>query len=82
MLNATLQVTPIGTPVRFGGNDGDRIPGVVNAICVREGDHVTYEVVYWDGRTRKCEWMERRELIVEEKVAKVVRIGFGVGRED
>lgn len=44
--------------------DGE-IPAFITAISIRpagEGVRVSYEVTWWDERTRKCEWVEPYEI--------------------
>lgn len=48
--------------------DGE-IPAVITAISIRpagQGVRVSYEVTWWDERTRKCEWVEPYEIKPKE----------------
>ncbi|MGZ6045670.1 MAG: hypothetical protein ACXWNW_14170 [Isosphaeraceae bacterium] len=65
-----LEVLPLGSRVSLG--DGT-IPAIVTAIIIR-GDRPSYEVVWWDGRARKSEWLETSEVKSDE-VART-KIGF------
>ncbi len=62
-MTAALEVLAIGTRVQMHF-PADPIDGIVTAVCIRHYEHVTYEVVWWDGRQRKCEWLEGCELTV------------------
>lgn len=75
---ATLEVLAIGTRVRLG-DPADPIPGTILGISIREAGRVTYEVVWWDGRERRSEWLERAEFEMEKGGGRAVRIGFGSG---
>lgn len=50
-------VISCGSDVRIG----DDIPAKVSAISIRD-KRVLYEVTWWDGRTRKVEWLEEFEV--------------------
>lgn len=45
----------------------------VVAICIK-GGAVTYQCVWWDGRQRRCEWIEECEIVYRERPTQ--RIGF------
>lgn len=51
------EMIPIGTKVKFANN----IDGVVVACTIRAMGRI-YNVVWWDGRSRRCEWLEEIEL--------------------
>lgn len=59
-----------GAEVLIGGS----VPAVVTAVMIRAG-HTSYEVAWWDGRTRKNEWLQSFEL-VPKSADQQVRIGF------
>lgn len=65
-----ITVIPIGEPVLIGGN----VPAVVTGITIRSGDHVTYEVSWFDGATHYCQWLESLEVSTREK--RRTSIGF------
>jgi hypothetical protein len=58
--------------------DGE-IVATVTQVCVLPEGRVRYEVVWWDGRTRKSEWVEPFELRVAAGNGGTVRIGFHGG---
>jgi hypothetical protein len=54
-----LQVLEIGSQVLI---DGD-IPATITAINIRGLEHrLTYEVTWWDERTRRTEWLDPFEI--------------------
>jgi hypothetical protein len=65
------QVTVIayGTDVTIGGG----VKGVITAVCMR-GTRITYEVTWWDGATRRAEWMDAIEVNTESTSRQ--KIGF------
>lgn len=50
------------------------VPAVVAAVQIWEGGHITYNVVWWNGRERHAEWVEPCEIQTRE--AQAMRIGF------
>lgn len=55
----TMEVIEIGSEVTI---DND-IPAVVTALEIRGAEHLlTYQVTWWDERTRKSEWVTPREV--------------------
>lgn len=70
----TILVLPIGSHVRVAGPDG--FDGRIMAVSVRGDYHVTYEVVWWDGRDRKAEWLEPTELSLQLHSPDKIGIGF------
>jgi hypothetical protein len=65
-----LTVYEIGSDVAV--NKG-LIDAKVSAILIR-GDHVKYEIVFWDGSSRKTEWVEPNEIW--GKATSKMRIGY------
>lgn len=54
-----MEVIEIGSDVTI---DND-IPAIVTALEVRGAEHLlTYQVTWWDERTRKVEWVTPREV--------------------
>ena len=51
----------LGAKVYIGGD----IPAVVNGILTRVNGGLEYEVIWWDGRTRRCEWVSPLEVTLE-----------------
>lgn len=72
----TLTVIPIGTPVNVGTPD-DPIVATVSAFSVRgRASSIQYECVWWDGKTRKSEWVDESELWTTNKKPLKIQIGF------
>lgn len=65
-----IEAIPVGALVTIG----DGIIGSVTAICVRNNNLVSYEVCWWNGRTRECKWLEAFE--VQPDTTNKTRIGF------
>jgi len=67
-----IEVVDIGTKVEFA----DGLKGTITAICVRNPTKtINYEILYWDGRVRKVEWMNLEEFAVVDDDA-FTTIGF------
>jgi hypothetical protein len=62
-----------GTRVRIGDEQFD---GFVSGVTIRGRGHVMYEVVYWCGPHRKCEWVEPVELHAPPTQPAPIRMGF------
>ena len=45
------------------------------AAGVRDGQRVTYEGAWWDGNSRKSEWLEQFEVTRREE-SSAMKIGF------
>ncbi len=60
----------IGATVKIA----NELTGVVTAISIRAYQNL-YEVVWWDGKTRKCEWLQDVELKAVSGEPQL-RIGF------
>lgn len=69
-----FRVYAIGSLVRIGP-ENERIEGVVTGIKLQSCGHVSYEVSWWDGRTRNSEWLEGCECVFGE-AAETTQIGF------
>lgn len=54
---------------------GQGLKGMVNQVIIAAGDHVRYEVAWWAGNDRKCEWLEQHEVMPSGTTG-VLRIGF------
>lgn len=71
-----LTVYRPGTPVTLAGE----ITGGIIQVCIGTNDHVTYQVAWWDGNTRRLEWLEEIELIpAAADATATLRIGFASG---
>ena len=71
-------VLEIGSSVNIGTVD-DPIPAVIHAVSLRGkgGAVAQYECVWWDGKTRKAEWVDEREIVQPSKpLAAKMNIGF------
>lgn len=78
MASKHRSVIEIGSAVSIGTKD-DPIAAVVQAVSLRgEGGAVAqYECVWWDGKTRKSEWVGEDEVIqVTQPIARKMSIGF------
>lgn len=62
-----------GTRVRLSVGK-DAVVGTVTAVCLRDKS-ITYEIVWWDGRIRKCEWVSEGEAIPIEGSSET-KLGF------
>lgn len=63
-----------GTKVSICLNDGDAIPAQITG-CAIYGKRVQYQVAWWDGRVRRCEWLDETEISPEEGFESLA-IGF------
>lgn len=66
-----MQLFPIGQRVIL---DSD-IEGTITGIIIRENNYIEYEVVWWNGRTRNCIWLQELEVMVTGE-SKSLNIGF------
>lgn len=71
-----MNVYAIGTRVKIA----DDLTGTVTQVCIVGEQHVRYEVAWWDGNTRNCQWLESCEVSAAEE-RQPMRIGFGGGSE-
>jgi hypothetical protein len=53
-----LQTYPVGAKIILN----DDVAATVSGVCVRANEAVTYEVVYWSGSSRHCEWVQSFEV--------------------
>jgi len=51
------------------------IPAVVSGVCV-DKDGISYKCVWYDGRTRKEEWLLSNEVELINPESKMLTIGF------
>lgn len=63
----TINVIPVGTPVLIG-YPKQEIPATIRQVCI-SADEVTYQAVYYDGRTRKSEWVTEAEIKLAPNLA-------------
>lgn len=66
-----LEVFQIGSPVIIG----DHIEATILAISIYEHNRVSYQVAWWDGNTRKSDWLEQHE-VKSHKEQGTMRVGF------
>ena len=71
-----MELIAIGEPVLVGD-----IKVEVAEILIRSRNSISYKVVWWDGRTRKSEWLESFEVSTGSNVERL-QIGFGAKAED
>lgn len=74
MKPGTACVVKAPPPIVSSGLSGN-IPGFVNAVAVYGNGRITYLVSWWDGKTRKSEWLESHE-VREHKSSVKMSIGF------
>lgn len=70
----TLQTYSVGTKVKIITSD-EEIKGQVIAVWVGANEHVKYQVVWWNGNARCCEYFEDYEVKPIGR-AKSLKIGF------
>lgn len=68
-----LVISP-GANAHIGAPPGNEILGVVTQVCILESG-VRYQVAWWDGRSRRCKWLEACEVRAVSEAARVP-IGF------
>lgn len=66
-----IEAYATGQEVCFRGG----VRGIVTAVLIR-GLRVSYEVAWWDGRVRCCEYVESSEIIEDWTEDQSMRIGF------
>jgi len=62
---AILSILPPDSACRIYAPTGlvtDAIPAHILAVCIYPGDRVTYQVAWWEGRSRRTEWLEASEV--------------------
>lgn len=70
-----MEVFEIGSAVLLGGD----IPATITAINIRGKEHrLTYEVMWWDERNRKTEWVDPFEIEIREAKKQTLRFISGV----
>lgn len=67
-----IEVFQVGSPVIIG----EHIEARVLAISIYEHNRVSYQVVWWDGNTRKTDWLESFEVQPHKGEITKLRIGF------
>jgi hypothetical protein len=41
---------------------GEDITGEILQVCIKSNSYVQYQVAWWSGRERRCEWLEAFEF--------------------
>lgn len=67
-----MQLFPIGQSVKLDEN----ITGVITAILIHSNTYVEYQVVWWDGNTRNCQYVSDIEIKPDNQNYKSLNIGF------
>lgn len=64
-----MEIIPPGTKCKIANHDA-----IINTVAIQANNLVKYEIVYWDGNTRKTELVFAHEL--DEQDYPKTRIGF------
>lgn len=64
MPQAEARQSILGRRCKIGGD----IPAVINGVLERQNGGLEYEVIWWEGRARHCEWVQPQEVTIEERV--------------
>ncbi len=68
----SLLIIKPGQQVRIG--DGF-IDAVVNQVSIEANNKIQYQVIWWEGNTRKIEWVSEFELNVSREIG-ITSVGF------
>lgn len=76
MSHTIIKVIAPGATVRIG----QMVKGMVTQISLRgDGTTVLYEVAWWDGNTRNCQWLHDFEVVqAAEDTTEQITIGFAI----
>ncbi len=66
-----IEVMQVGSPVTLSGD----IPAIITSIAIDGKCHITYQCVWWNGRTRNSEWLKQFEVTRTDE-AEGMTIGF------
>lgn len=69
-----IEVYLIGSEVKVASEE-NAIKAKIIAIGIRSNDRVSYEISWWDGRSRKTDWIEACEIVGVDNANKM-KIGF------
>lgn len=75
----SLTILAPGSPCRIYAPVGlvtDAIPGTILSVCIYPQDRISYHVAWWEGRTRRTEWLEPSEVQPQSEDAPTRKIGF------
>ncbi len=67
--------SPCWVGLAWNRDDGKSIPGTILQVAIGEKGRVSYQVGWWDGRQRRCEWLEQVEVERQNEALRV-RVGF------
>ncbi len=67
----SLQILPIGQPVRLS----DDIEGKIVGAWIQPGNRIQYSIAWWSGRDRHTEWMDISDFTPIGEYQRV-KIGF------
>lgn len=65
-----MEVYRIGSKV----NLGERLQGLIVSINIKPSNYVSYQCVWWDGKTRKEGWFD--EIEIEGTYEDKIKIGY------
>ena len=66
----------IGDRVKFGITKETAIEGIIRAVLIRAGNKIFYECIWYDGRTRKQEWIDEVEILEVITSSTLLIVGF------
>ncbi len=72
--DAPLRCHPgiLGRKCRINGG----VPGMVSGILERVTGGLELEVIWWDGNTRRCEWLAAAEVTFDPADDEAKKFGF------
>ena len=71
-----LEVLPIGSEVSLKNSGKEQIVAIVNAVCVRSNNYVSYECAWFNGNTVSSGWFAKHELEPNKTGNDRMQIGF------
>jgi len=66
-----IEVMQVGSPVMLSGD----IPARITSIWIEDKCRIQYQCAWWEGRTRRCEWIEQFEVVRTDET-QGMKIGF------
>lgn len=82
MSKYATKVVAVGTKVEMGTRE-DPIQGVITALMIEQNLSVSYRVVWWEGRTRRHEWIVDQEAwLATDDPPQRMAIGFVTDAKD
>jgi len=73
MIDKELLVYRPGAEVKIAGHE---VSAVVTQVMISDGGGIQYQVSWWDGNTRKSEWLYNCEVCSLSSVDPLLRVGF------